>query len=338
MRYPWLTAILLLAIAVAVGVVLWRSRSDRRADAVWIANAKSIEQVPAFRRMRSLNRVAVAAASALLVAGSIAAAVLAGGPINTETKNPSMGRRDMVLCLDASGSMLPYDGQILRTAAELVDRFDGERMALEMWSARSVVKFPLTDDYQLMRDVLDEAAYLIDTGYMGKEDDYVLVTPALSDYLQGIDAPEEDGVASLVGDGLASCVLGFDHRDQDRSRTIILATDNEVAGDQIYTLQQAVDFASEQGVEIIALYPALSGQITSEGEQLRAIVEAAGGDFYKADDPGAVAAIMDRIQDQQLAEAEGKSYVVVTDEPQTALTWLVWSSLLGLAVLVWRRL
>ncbi|MSS84278.1 VWA domain-containing protein [Actinomycetaceae bacterium WB03_NA08] len=337
MRFLWLTIVILIVVIAACALMFWSKTKPYREPQAWVANVKSIEHVPMFRALRRANRAGLIAGAVALIGALIAAAILAGGPVNRETKNPALGRRDMVLCLDASGSMLPYDGQILRTASELVDSFSGERMALEMWSARSIVKFPLTDDYQLMHEVLEDAARIIDAGYLGKEGDYVLVTPELSDYLQGVDS-DEAGVASLIGDGLASCVLSFDHRDQERSRTIILATDNEVAGDQIYSLTQAVDFASDQGIEVIALYPALSGQLTSEGEQLRSVIEAAGGEFYKADDPAAISSIMERIESQQLAEADGKSYVVETDTPQTALSWTVWCSLIGLAVLVWRRI
>jgi len=339
MRFGWLTALLLVAVAAGVVIVVLRSRGKgSKAEATWVANARSIEHVPTFRKLRQRNRAGALIAGVAVTVAMISAAILAGGPVNREVKNPTLARRDMVLCLDASGSMLPYDGQILDTASELVERFSGERMALEMWSARSIVKFPLTDDYQLMDDVLSEAADVIDSGYMGQEGEYVLVSPELSEYLDGVDSGEDVMAASLIGDGLASCVLGFDHRDQLRSRTIILATDNEVAGEQIYTLKQAVKFASDQDIDIIALYPAMSGQITSEGEELRSVVEAAGGEFHKADDPGAIAAIMDRIEDKQLAEAEGRSFVLQTDEPERPLGALVWSSLIALAALVWRRL
>ncbi len=44
--------------------------------------------------------------------------------------------------------------------------------------------------------------------------------------------------ASLIGDGLASCALQFDAEDTERSRSIILATDNYVSGEPIYTLRR----------------------------------------------------------------------------------------------------
>ncbi|MFT0761659.1 VWA domain-containing protein [Scrofimicrobium sp. R131] len=335
MRYPWLTALILVA---AGALLAWQLARRSEATRTWLANSATLFALPSFRTQQRRYRVLMGSAAGAVLAAVCASAVLAGAPVDRRVENPALARRDLVLCLDASGSMLPYDGQILDHMREVSAHFSGERMALQMWSAQTVVKFSLTDDYQLIDDVLAEAAGVIRRGYMGEEGEYVLVSNELFDYLHGVDAPDGEEIASLVGDGLASCVLGFDHRDQERSRTVILVTDNEVQGPQIYTLEQAVKFATDQDVQIIALYPSPDGALTSEGEALRSLVEGAGGTFYQADDPGSVEGIVADIQAQQLVEAEGRNRVVETDRPRTAALWLAGSSLLLLALLAWRRL
>lgn len=337
MRFPLLFwAIIVVTILVIAAVILFARRRPAR-ERVYVANAATIEYLPAFRTKRKLTRIAAGIVALGLVGAQLAAAFLAGAPVDRHVTNPLLARRDMVLCLDASGSMLPYDGAILDAVSELVEHFSGERMALEMWSAQSIVKFPLTDDYALMQDVLEEGAAIIKRGYLGPEGDYVLVTVELSDYLEGIDLPGVE-ISSLVGDGLASCVLSFDHRDQDRSRTILLATDNEVQGEQIYTLTQAIKFASDQGIQVIALYPADRGVLTSEGEELKRLVENAGGSFYEASDPSSVDAIIDDVQSQQLEDTSGGSRLVETDRPESALSWLVLLGLVTMATLAWLKL
>lgn len=178
---------------------------------------------------------------------------------------------------------------------------------------------------------------VIDRGYLGPEGEYVLVTPELSSYLEGIDAPDGQEIASLVGDGLATCVMGFDNMDSERSRTILLATDNEVMGEQIYTLGEAVETATKADIDIIALYPAVGGVLTAEGEQLRSVVEGAGGEFYDASDPGAIAQIVAKIEAEQLADLEGEIKTVETTVPRTALAWTAWGLLAFLAIAVVRR-
>ena len=337
MRYPLILAVLLV-VAVAVVVLVWRrSAAKLPANPLWVANTALLRQLPSYMRTRNLTRAAAIGGAVALVGSLLSFAVLASAPVSRRTENSSLASRDIVLCLDASGSMLPYDGQILDRVRDLNARFHGERLSLQVWSAQTVTKLPLTDDYDLIEEVLSEAADVIDSGYLGEEDDYVLVSYELSEYLNGIDIPDTE-IASLVGDGIATCVAGFDNSDQDRSRTIILATDNLIQGESIYSTEQALDFAGQHDIDVIALYPTDHGQMTTEGEELQRLVEARGGTFYEADDPDAIDAIMEQIESQQMAEATGESRQIETDTPRTALTWGSWLALLAVALLGWRRL
>ncbi len=338
MRFPWLF-VLVLMVLLTVGVVVYLRGSKRPAPTVvWIANTAEMRMLPTYRRALQRTRYGVLGLAASLVVLMISAAFMAGAPVDRHVEHPRLASRDIVLCLDASGSMLPYDGQILRQFADMVDHFRGERMALQMWSAQTVVKFPLTDDYELMSEVLNHAADVIDRGYLGPAGEFVMVTPELSEYLEGVDSPVGIQASSLVGDGLATCVLGFDHRDSERSRTILLATDNEVMGEQIYDIVTAVEFATEQDIEIIALYPGDTATMTSEGEQMRNVVEKAGGSFFNANDPSAIADIIDQIEQQQLAEIDGPVEVKETDKPKTSVLWATWSLLFLMLIGAVRRL
>lgn len=337
MSYPWLLA-RVLAFLVGAAVVGWWAAVRRTAEPkTWVANTGALRRMPAYRKEQNRTRWAIGVGGVSLIALSIATAVSAGLPVDRRVEHPNLASRDIVLCLDASGSMLPYDGQVLRSFEEMVEQFEGERLSLQLWSAQTVIRFPLTDDYALVSEVLAEAAAIIDRGYLGPEGDYVLVTEELSRYLDGVDVPDGRKISSLVGDGLATCVTGFDNLDQERSRTVLLATDNEVMGEQIYELAEAVEFASSRDVDIIALYPAQGGVLTAEGEQLRSVVEGAGGDFYDASDPASVPQIVDRIAADQLAELDGEATVVETPVPRTALIWSAWALLFFLAAVAGRR-
>lgn len=338
MRYPWITAALLVVLVVTVFVAYRRSSRLRNSDVAWLANTASLRELPAYLEQKRRTRFSVALFALFAGASAIAVSVAAGAPVKRHVEHPRLTSRDIVLCLDSSGSMLPYGGQILRQFDELIEHFQGERLSLQLWSAQTVTKFPLTDDYELINEVLEEGASVIDSGYLGPQGDYVLVTPELADYLEGIEAPEGQRISSLVGDGLASCVLGFDQRDTERSRTILLATDNEVMGDQIYTLTQAVKFASDQGIDIIALYPSDGGPLTAEGEQLRNVVESSGGSFYVASDPSAIPGILDQVETGLLADVDGGVTTVETDVPEASLAWVAWSFLGVLVVAAVRRL
>lgn len=337
MRYPWLFALVLVLVVVAAVAGWWSASRRGKAPQTWVAHTQALRHLPAFQKERNRTRWAVIGGAVALAVVSVASAVSAGLPVSRHAEHPKLESRDIVLCLDASGSMLPYDGQVLRSFQKMVESFEGERLSLQLWSAQTITRFPLTDDYDLVSSVLGEAATVIDRGYLGPEGDYVLVTEELSRYLDGVDAPDGQKISSLVGDGLATCVMGFDNLDDERSRTILLATDNEVMGEQIYNLAEAVEFATTRDVDIIALYPADGGVLTAEGEQLRSVVEGAGGDFYDASDPAAVPLIVDRIVAEQLADVEGDVKVVETTVPRTAMLWTTWGLLGFLAVMAGRR-
>ncbi len=121
-----------------------------------------------------------------------------------------------------------------------------------MERARSVRKFPLTDDYTMVNDNLE--TLIATRGVISKTSNGYRITNDLARYLEGTDDPDGEA-ASLIGDGSASCVLGFDHTDQERSRTIILASDNEVNGEGLHTLKEAIDFAKRQKVEGLSASP-----------------------------------------------------------------------------------
>ena len=55
-----------------------------------------------------------------------------------------------MLCLDVSGSALPYDRQVIGTYRDLVRSFEGERIGLSIFNSTSRTVFPLTDDYELV--------------------------------------------------------------------------------------------------------------------------------------------------------------------------------------------
>ena len=190
--------------------------------------------------------------------------------------------------------------------------------------------FPLTDDYDMATDVLQDMSDTIDTGLIqvgGK----ISGTRELFEYLEPV-LDENQEVSSLVGDGLASCIMGFDHNDKQRSRTILLATDNEVYGSGVYDLSEAIEFAKSQGVTVTALYPGSDTSLSSEAIQLRDEVRKTGGDFYDASSPSAVDSVVRQIEAEQKEELDSAGKMIETDRPGAALGWTLVGvvSLLGL--------
>ena len=332
MRFWWLIPVVLAVVAVAtvVGWMLASRAGVRSGKKGWVANTGYLRGLPKYQALVRRTRASLAIAFVCFLIAVIATSVSAGAPVDRYVKHDKSASRDIVLCLDSSGSMLPYDSKIGGAFRQIISHFEGERISLQLWDAYSMTMFPLTDDYDMATDVLQDMSDTIDTGLIqvgGK----ISGTRELFEYLEPV-LDENQEVSSLVGDGLASCIMGFDHNDKQRSRTILLATDNEVYGDGVYDLSEAIEFAKKQGVTVTALYPGSDTNLGYQAQQLRDEVRKTGGDFYDASSPSAVDSVVRQIEAEQKEELDSAGKMVETDRPGAALGWTLVGvvSLLGL--------
>lgn len=316
-----LIAVAVIIVAIVIGLVIGlRRRADQGAAAnAPIARAERLRALPSFRRAVQRRTAALAAVIALGVITAVVAGVVAARPMSSQTIQPVNTSRDIMLCLDVSGSMSDVDVEVLTVFEQLLDGFEGERIGLTIFNSSPVQVFPLTDDYEFIRTHLES----IRTSF-----DYVEQIP--EHWVGTLNGPG----ASLIGDGLASCAMRFDHLDDNRSRSIILATDNELAGASIVSLEEAADFAASAGVRVFALNP-VQGVNTEISEELIAAAQATGGEAYGLRDTTTVADIIARVQEQDAAELRGQAQVVWTDTPNL---WIAALLVLGLGfiVLMWR--
>jgi Ca-activated chloride channel homolog len=131
-------------------------------------------------------------------------------------------------------------------------------------------------------------------------------------------------------------VQRFDQLEGFRSRTVVLATDNVVAGDSIYTTPEAARLAAEHDIMVFGVMPAEGDPRATE--QLRTATRSTGGDVVTIakGEPTNVARISSAITAQQksvlLAQAQDRSFDVVW--PGAALLLL---GLAGSIALAWRR-
>lgn len=322
-----------------LGVIGWFARRPRtRArDVTWVANASYLPSLPSFRTRLTRYKLLLSVMAVILVGATVAAGLLASRPVERQVRSEELATRDIVLCLDVSGSMIEFDTQIIERFIELLPSFQGERIALSIWNSTSRTVFPLTDDYQLVEEELRYAADVLDfdvdsiadwsfdPGHYDRLIEYLNGTVGLS-----------GNQSSLIGDGLATCGLMFDEQDTERSRSIILATDNEQLGNPVYTLQEAVDVVAGRDIALFGIY---AGAVTASSEaqekEYREAVLAGDGLFFNAEDPDLVSRVVDQIAAQQAVDLDADSDVVITDRPERYFAWLVVA--IGVYVLaVWR--
>ncbi|MBW8762378.1 MAG: VWA domain-containing protein [Microbacterium sp.] len=319
----WIILVAAGVVILAVGIGLFlglRSRARTAAgERARIARAERLRALPTFRsalRRRVLGLTGILALGAI---ATLSAGVVAARPMSSQTIQPVNTSRDIMLCLDVSGSMSEVDVEVLSVFEELLEGFKGERIGLTIFNSSPVQVFPLTDDYEFVREHLQSVRESFD------------YTEDIPEHWVG--TLNGDG-ASLIGDGLAACAMAFDHPDDERSRSVILATDNEVNGASIVTVEEAAAYAKGNGVRVFAINP-VQGKDAAVSDELTAAAESTGGQAYGLRDTTTVGDIVTAVQEQDATELRGQAQVVWTDTPNLWIVVLMIASL-AFVVVVWR--
>lgn len=349
--WPWaalagvMAAVAVIVIAALALDALERRREARDRTAVSFSLDDDLNMPTAsrlFRLWRWLGRAAMLALAAALAVSL----TLVARPATVDRGQEQASSRDIILCLDVSGSTLPYDREVIDTYLDLVSRFEGERIGLSIFNSTSRTVFPLTDDYELVTDQLKSASDTL-RGVESQDDiddmsdqDY----QRISDWLDGTQNRKD--TTSLIGDGLVSCAAmlpgfaygsaggnggGSDDSDatsqRRRAASIVLATDNVVSGSPTYSLEEALDLTRDADITVDGFY---SGPANSEGERtttdMRAQIESHGGLFTPRSNTRSVEELVRDIDSRRQAESEHDQQAAVTDTPG----WLT----LALAILV----
>ena len=353
MVMPWLFALLLiLAVVIALVVVLRPGSGPLRpaheaeeGQPRRLANSVTLFDLPQVRARIRRRRWLHAGMAILAVVALVAASAIAARPVREVERSDRLSERDIVLCLDVSTSMVTVDSSMLETFSELVESFDGERVALVAWNSSAQTIVPLTDDYELLSTEMEDLSEVLDI------DPNNVTTQEAARYTMELGGTIDTSLdaSSLAGDGLASCATAFDNQGLERSRSIIFATDNQVIDphhEQIYALPDATALLEERQIRLFSIFGAdeqASGdweaeKTLEEGRQeLKTLTEDSGGRFYDVEDSGTGGDIVEQLEALQVAELGGNTEVRRTDVPEalSILLAVVVLAILGLGA--WRR-
>jgi hypothetical protein len=254
-----------------------------------------------FRRLRRRYHLLLGGEVAALSIVGLAAVGLTMRPVTDRELERDVRNRDVMLCLDVSTSMNELDAIVLREFAELAAGLRGERIGLTIFNGSAITVFPLTDDAEFIEATLEEAAR------------------SLGQRKRSFVEGTEEGGTSLIGDGLASCAMRFDAGERGRSRSIVFATDNALAGDPILQLPAAAALVREAEIRMYAI--AAADRITAENAaELRAAALSTGGAFFETDERSTTANVVDEIGRLEASRLDVPPEVVADDRPTA---WIV---------------
>lgn len=338
----WWLPLTLVAGLVIAGVIAYRWRRTHTSGDIRkpLAHSSRLTRLPAYQQLIRRQSIAMRALIGLTTLALLLGLILSGRPAYTTVTESEMKNRDIILCLDVSGSMTEANKELTAIYAKLAKEFDGERLGMVIFDSSPVTLFPLTNDYDFISARLAQiskafgnlSSFQYGSATRKERDEW---SKAYEDIFQG--STEGNG-SSLIGDGLASCVNRFDVPQQKRSRSIIFGTDNYLAGNPIVTLQEAAELAKERDIRVYGINPAdysTASYTSKESEAFKRATLLTNGDYYKMDQPSAAQQIIQKITAQDATRFKGSPQIVVNDMPE----WFVLPILLltaGVIIAAWR--
>lgn len=317
LKYWWLPLVVFALLIAAVVFALLVRR--RRPGGVPVAHSERLTALPGYRRAVSRARVLGILVGGVVTVALVVSTLATARWVYTRVVVPEKYNRDIVLCLDVSGSMTEYDAKVIDRYLQMLPGFNGERMSLVLWNSSPAAVFPLTDDYAFVKTQLEQVR-----DAMVRNDNSAVYTAGT------LNRPG----ASLVGDGLASCVLQFPIaedvgsgaqpgavRDDGRSRSIILATDNVINGSPTVSFAQAAKFAADNFISVYGLdaneFP------DAYADEYRTLMQQNGWQYFPLTADNSVSEIVDAITSDQTNTIRGAAQLFVVDRPEV---WL-WAML-----------
>lgn len=318
----WLLPLGLVFLAILI-FFAWR-RLRQAPDRLPVAHAERLTALPGYAKALARRRLWSTVGIVSVLALSVGALLAASRPAEQNANRPEQNNRDIMLCLDVSGSMVDTDAKIVDVFANLAQEFHGERLGLVIFDSTAVQVFPLTDDYGYINDELNVALKAMtdqtdDTGFFG--------------------GTYSGRGSSLIGDGLATCVNSFPKLGaEQRSRSIVFATDNVLLGKPLFSLTDAAGLATKNSIRVYGINPNGSDAAGAKGaaaKQMRVAVESTGGNYYVLADDAAAKDIVNKVQATEATKSQVIAQIVARDRPELWLS-VAGLGLLGLLLAAWR--
>lgn len=310
---------LFIGIPLAVLLIFFTfKRKDKFRKGKKVANTNFIEDTPLYKRLMISYRIFSTLALICLWLGIITGIVMIARPVEIDVIEPELQNRDIFICMDISSSVDELNLGICNEIEEVVKELDGERFGISIFNGRSVLLVPLTTDYDYVLDTLDTLQASFEFSLQDYNYDNLMANYDL--YQFKYEGTFADEGSSFIGDGLASCLYNFPdlQENTDRSRLIIFATDNELNGTPLISVEDAAALCAKHDVKVFGVTPE---DIVDE-ESFKKAMLSTGGGFYEVTSNKVFDKLIEDIR-QTETSAMQEVKIVITDKPEALFICLL---------------
>lgn len=296
--------ILLLILLLPIGMYIYRRFHVARFRRQFVAEVSSHKNLPSLRSAVRKIRLIRQAELVLVIAILVCLAVIVSRPQVDILKIDEDKTHDIVLCMDTSGSMSDYIVPAFTALKKIANDNPTDKYAVSGFVDVSYTILPLTRDTVTINERLD---HWIDAfqNYDPRGIDY---PPEL---LMGFDSGHS--VGTDVSRGLLGCMRRFGDLNQEKSRTIILASDLEDTSDDKTELFRTAQLVPRYGIDLYVMMPDM--YYLSNDSDIDKVIKLTNAKVEKMDDTAAAGRIVGDILTKVLNVDESKQYVKA-DYPQ----------------------
>lgn len=312
-----------------------------------VANTKHVKEIPLYKKLETKYKIFITLVESIIVLDIIICLILLARPYETKTSTSKSNRKDIFICMDISTSVAELNYDLVDSMKEVVKKLAGERVGITIFNTTTVMYVPLTDDYDYVIDKLDELKKPLTLAVRDYDSYYgegKLEPLSTNEYMElmrfydGTLLDSETRGSSLIGDGLASCMFSFPNMEEDRDRIIIMATDNDVAGEEAISLMDAASLCQEKKITVYGLAPNTKNvserELQKNQDEYREAVELTGGRLYVQSESLTVSNIVKDIQQRQKIAVQEKSQTIKKDKPTNYVIALCILSLIMFLVII----
>ena len=320
MRYMWLLVVLLITVIALVVLALLKYHSKKskanHKRTVLLAHTRKIKKLPAYEAVRRRYKRLLVLTGLTFILAIFATGILAARPVKIKSVDQDYESRDIMLCIDVSGSMTSYLSDLVGYYEEIATSLKGQRIGLTIFAVSSAQLVPLTNDYDALIEILSEF-----------RDNFSSNSRTYHDVV---------GSGSQIGEGALNCIDNLGNLSNEKhSQAVVIATDNEQYGGNI-DITQAANYAKSHNVTMYGVDIYESSDIGSRSGAFRRAMALTGGNYYYLYQRGISARdAAQQIMRLEQAKHDGASQYILYDSPEiAAIVTLILVAILG--VLIWR--